>query len=1437
MLSTQKLGLLFRERLHVAAVHLGLERLDGVEAKVLLLSGFGFALTAVVNSTLLSNHQTATRAHDAKPLANVMEADDKVRHRPAGLDVWNSADDQQLLYKKDAIFTGESRRTTISFPESGTTIDLDKDTLLVIDDLEQDNGSFGSLAGVLSGSERSIPAQVRVKIGGKEVTIDKGSNLKVSKKIDGSVAVAVLTGNASVAAPDGKASTKIAPNQVLDVSSKNPAATVHALPVVLDLPAANARQAFNAGTSVHFAWKAQAEAVAFRLELHRADIKDAPPVVIRTKTPSADVGVTSPDHYTWRVIAVDAAGKDLEASEERRLTLIDSRPPRPEFPADGQILSAFETAENHATGVATGLAWSSPLRDSGSAGADDGQLVRVQLAREGAFTQPLLDQTTTSLQIKSPELPPGTYEWRVSYESAADLGSAAQHRTWSGVRRLVVRGVPLPKPPQLSLPASGQVVTLSDMQATVSLAWESSSVVKATNYQLEIGRDSALQGEDVSRHVVSDTRFAWPAAGVGEVYWRVRTVDPSGRATPFSTVRSFKVALAPLALKTPAAKSRQVMERDDDKAAVAFAWEAAPLAASYRLQVDHRADFTNPTLDQELEDKHFSWSAATGGDYVWRVLAVDKDGHTLSTSTAWSLAVLDARGFVGPELTAPKPDEVFDATRSQEQVQDPNNHQNIKNAKGGQDIDFAWDAVAKATGYRLEVSEGAREDGGKGFAHPVFSEVIRDQHRLLHLLHVGAYHWRVGALIADDLPPRYGEVRQFEITRSDPPPSQVTQEPREGTVFVLDPEPQALSFSWKTGAAKEGETYEIAIAPTHDFSTVSFHTQTSDAHAAATLAAGTYFWRVRAVDSYGQRGQWSPAVNFTVKRRPLAPSFLIGQTAYRWQHDSSQQDHMQDTEQKAQQMLEFNYLGHLPMVKLRWQPLPVATVRYHLDVAKDAGFKEMIWSQDAQGTAAERQLKAGQYFARLAAIDSQGTSSFWSQALPIRVIQEPLLDPPQLLAPLPAKTFSYRRTAPLIAFAWGAVPKSSAYQFEVVSADGHTVGSSGKPLPAIQDVQPSPQPTVAMPLTAGIYQWRLRSIDADGRKGKWGETQSVTVQINQERPMAQAPLSDIDVDVDSAAVHDTPVTFRWQRVSDLSDYQLVVSSDAGFKHIVASHGSGDGTSATVPLVPGRSYYWYVEGVNLAENEPVRSTIASFGLTNIWKPSSRGPGPHTLDVFALAAAQLVNHVNNLDGSSSAVSSNSSYGGALLGLGLTTHPKEGFGLAAEFAMGSATIPDENAAETQGRGHKFSPTEASIAGFYRQPLVASGLAGDLSLGLADERSYVIYATGLDKTGIRSIDVNLAEGGAALRYDFGSEQSLEAAAHLGTAFDAGESGVRSGKRYRFSGGYGQSVLAKNLRLLASYEFMRSQFYYRAPSLGLGGTIQADQYYFGISLLHNLDF
>lgn len=213
------------------------------------------------------------------------------------------------------------------------------------------------------------------------------------------------------------------------------------------------------------------------------------------------------------------------------------------------------------------------------------------------------------------------------------------------------------------------------------------------------------------------------------------------------------------------------------------------------------------------------------------------------------------------------------------------------------------------------------------------------------------------------------------------------------------------------------------------------------------LPDGAYELRVRAVAANGLEGR-DARMPFTLKARPEPPLVSAPAVDARVGTDT---------------------------IDFAWARHPQAA-RYRLQVADDAGFAApRVDRSDLAATSASLALPVGTHHWRLASIRADGDQGPWGDAQRVTRVEQP---PPP--APEPPET-----TADGLRLRWAAGKPGTRYQLQVSRSADFAQPLHDEQLDTPSWLLPRPEP--------GVYQVRVRAIDAEGFAGPFGAPQQVEV--------------------------------------------------------------------------------------------------------------------------------------------------------------------------------------------------------------------------------------------------------------------------------------------------------------------------------------------------------
>jgi len=314
------------------------------------------------------------------------------------------------------------------------------------------------------------------------------------------------------------------------------------------------------------------------------------------------------------------------------------------------------------------------------------------------------------------------------------------------------------------------------------------------------------------------------------------------------------------------------------------------------------------------------------------------------------------------------------------------------------------------------------------------------------------------------------------------------------------------AFTWDKVARADRYEFQLAADPT--FGSIvdrgTFQTRNTAASIEKSLADGTYYWRVRAINAKDDAGRWSRR---SITKGWNARPNLLGPVSG-----------------------AFVPFPSTPLV-LRWTSVPRA-YKYRVYIATDPGLGTLVVNENkgpvsTSGTVFSPavSLPPGRYYWAVEAVDASShrgersaVGSFewtWPSAAGTSVsdlIEEPVVMDPHL--------------------AWDPVPGAVGYDVEVNFSDDWAVGSKVCCTGVVTGTELSP--TKILP--NNVYNWRVRAIDPDGNSGQW----NVGTPFNKH-------FGDVPPTVSGLALQQQPswLAVTWDPVPGAADYEVQVAPHDG----------------------------------------------------------------------------------------------------------------------------------------------------------------------------------------------------------------------------------------------------------------------------------------------------
>ncbi|MFN8359741.1 MAG: fibronectin type III domain-containing protein [Candidatus Kapaibacterium sp.] len=632
-----------------------------------------------------------------------------------------------------------------------------------------------------------------------------------------------------------------------------------------------------------------------------------------------------------------------------------------------------------------------------------------------------------------------------------------------------------------------------------------------------------------------------------------------------------------------------------------LAWQAAPCADRYQMQVSLTQDFSAILDDQVVSGTSYNLATLDySTTYYWHVNAI-KDEMVSPWSPVYQFTTANPPPPV-PTLASP-----MDGARTVPTVNPLLN----------------WNSSEGAVVYRVQVSTTAD-----------FTNLIMDNVASTSPVYIPAmenfttYYWRVNASNVSGTS-AWSPVWSFRTVLA----SAELIAPNDKEIYIIIP--AVLTWRGTSGI----DRYQVQIATDEEFNNlVENSTDIRETiHQTANLDNNTlYYWRIKSFAPDGEASNWSDVHQFTtiiatpslvlpydgaldlpktiafswnkvegdvqyrlqistdvnfnssviVDKSYSALSAMVsgldGNTIYYWrvQAGSPTAGRSIWSDVRTFSTLVDPTLGEAPLngatalpfpVTLQWAGRGTAT-QYQLQLAKDAGFTSIVADiSKLAGLSTQVGLYEGlqyntTYYWRIRPLSSTNITVAWSPVMRFRtaLARTMLLAPANYSGNQPKTTLL--QWQPVSGAMTYRVQVSTDREFSVLTVDQSGVSAANYTINDLSTNQP--------------YYWHVMAESSDNGLGTWSEMwQFSTGTAPAAIPTLQAPANNA---VNQPAV----VDFRWESAVNATSYRLQLSKDKAFATTILDKSNLRETSYNGSgLEPNTTYYWRVRAANSVSESP------------------------------------------------------------------------------------------------------------------------------------------------------------------------------------------------------------------------------------------------------------
>ncbi|MEZ4272508.1 MAG: hypothetical protein R3C68_14080 [Myxococcota bacterium] len=353
-----------------------------------------------------------------------------------------------------------------------------------------------------------------------------------------------------------------------------------------------------------------------------------------------------------------------------------------------------------------------------------------------------------------------------------------------------------------------------DVSTQVVLRWQ--AVQEAVAYDLQVAMDQSFRTLVLEKRLKT-AGYRWDNYPVEPHYWRVRSVDATGRHGPWSIVRQVTARLGRPKILRPSDGATLVAK----KSSIDFVLEPYVGAAIYVVQIATQRNFRRIVKESRSKIPTLTVDEVSIGSYYWRAFVIDVSQRESPYTPAYELNVT----VPPPRLLAPKRRASF-AWQPDMQVE------------------MHWRGTPGVGQWEIEILRQSTQIVVQRQSATTFVFQPKEPGRYIWLVRALGTH----AVLSVSRP------RSFFVGLA--PPELLA--PSNDATFVEGDEETAV-FHWQDTVGAQSYVVEFASNSRFDSTQKIFGSEISTWKGLAKVPLGETWWRVRAIGKSGERGPPSEA--------------------------------------------------------------------------------------------------------------------------------------------------------------------------------------------------------------------------------------------------------------------------------------------------------------------------------------------------------------------------------------------------------------------------------------------------------------------------------------------------------------------------------------------------------------------------------------------------